>query len=67
MTAVRGSGLGSSADWINADDVASAEALGLGMRDPDMLGDGERIEGLFSPIYFDFDQSFIRPADGGTL
>ena len=33
----------------------------------DMLGDGNRLEGLFSPIYFDFDQSFIRPADRGAL
>ena len=68
MTAVRGSGMGdSSADWINPEDVARAEALGLSTRDPDMMGDGNRVEGLFSPVYFDFDQSFIRPADRGTL
>ena len=69
MTAVRGSGTGSgSADWINPEDIARAEALGLSTRDSDMLlGEGNRIENLFSPIYFDFDQSFIRPADRGTL
>ena len=68
MTAVRGSGTGGSADWINPEDIARAEALGLSMRDADMMaGQGNRIEGLFSPVYFDFDQSFIRPADRGTL
>lgn len=69
MTAVRGSGTGSnSADWISPEDIARAEALGLSTRDSDMLlGEGNRIENLFSPIYFDFDQSFIRPADRGTL
>ena len=66
MTAVRGGGMG-GADWINPEDVSRAEALGLTTRDPDMLGDGNRIENMFSPIYFDFDQSFIRPADRGTL
>lgn len=65
MTAVRGSGTGSdSADWISPEDIARAESLGLGMRD-DMSG--ERLENLFSPVYFDFDQSFVRPADRGTL
>ena len=29
--------------------------------------EGERIENLFSPVYFDFDQSFIRAADRPTL
>jgi len=68
MTAVRGLGAGpNSADWIDPADIANAEALGLGMRDPDMMGDGNRVENLFSPVYFDFDQSFIRPADRGTL
>ena len=71
MTAVRGSGTGSgssSADWISAEDIARAEALGLPMRDADMMGnEGNRLENLFSPVYFDFDQSFVRPADRGTL
>jgi peptidoglycan-associated lipoprotein len=68
MTAVRGIGTSpNSADWIDPADVARAEALGLGMRDADMLGEGNRIENMFSPVYFDFDQSFIRPADRGTL
>jgi peptidoglycan-associated lipoprotein len=69
MTAVRGgSGTGSgSADWISPEDIARAENLGLGMRDSDMTGDANRLENLFSPVYFDFDQSFVRPADRGTL
>jgi len=68
MTAVRGiGGDRTSADWMDPADLANAEALGLGMRDPDMMGEGNRVENLFSPIYFDFDQSFIRPADRGTL
>ena len=66
MTAVRGSGMGSSSDWINPEDVARAESLGLSTRDPG-IGEGNQIENLFSPVYFDFDQSFIRPADRGTL
>lgn len=70
MTAVRGQGTGSgsgSADWISPEDIARAGALGLETRDPDMLGEGNRIENLFSPVYFEFDQSFIRPADRATL
>ena len=65
MTAVR-SGAGSGADWINPDDVVQADELGLSMRDPDMLGvDGT--ENVLSSVYFDFDQSFVRPADRTVL
>lgn len=69
MTAVRGQGAGGpgSADWISPEDIARAEALGLDMRSEDMMDQDNRIEGLFSPIYFDFDQSFIRPADRAVL
>jgi peptidoglycan-associated lipoprotein len=69
MTAVRGQGAGGgdSADWISPEDIARAEALGLDMRSGDMMDQGNRIENLFSPIYFDFDQSFIRPADRPVL
>jgi peptidoglycan-associated lipoprotein len=71
MTAVRGQsqdGAGAGADWISPEDIERAEGLGLSMRDPDMMGgDANRIENLFEPVYFDFDQSFIRPADRGTL
>lgn len=67
MTAVRGQGSGpGSADWISPEDIARAEQLGLSARDASMT-EGNRIEDLFSPIYFDFDQSFIRPADRATL
>jgi peptidoglycan-associated lipoprotein len=70
MTAVRGQGTGTgpgSADWISPEDIARAGALGLETRNPGMLDDGNRLENLFSPIYFEFDQSFIRPADRATL
>lgn len=68
MTAVRGQGTGpGSADWISPEDIANAEALGLSTRDPSMLNGENRLENLFPPVYFDFDQSFIRPADRGTL
>lgn len=70
MTAVRGQsagGGGDSADWISPEDIARAEALGLDMRSDDMMNQDNRIENLFSPIYFDFDQSFIRPADRSVL
>jgi len=68
MTAVRGlHDRSNSADWIDSADIARAEALGLQTRNPDMMGEGNRLENLFSPVYFDFDQSFIRPADRGTL
>jgi peptidoglycan-associated lipoprotein len=69
MTAVRGQGAGGSgsADWISPEDIARAEALGLDMRSEDMMDQDNRIENLFAPIYFDFDQSFIRPADRTVL
>jgi peptidoglycan-associated lipoprotein len=72
MTAVRGGADGGrqSADWISPGDIARAESLGLGLRDPSMTGaDGmdNRLENLFEPIYYDFDQSFIRPADRPIL
>lgn len=68
MTAVRGSGIGAgSGDWISGSDINSAEAMGLEMRNSGITGDSNRIENLFSPIYFDFDQSFIRPSDRPVL
>jgi len=71
MTAVNGQGFGvggDDADWVSAEELAQYEALGLNMRDEDMIaGDGNRIEDLFSPIYFEFDQSFLRPADRTVL
>ena len=65
MTAVR-TGTGSGADYISPEDIARANALGLSMRDPDMM-DGNRDENLLSTVYFDFDQSFVRPADRTVL
>lgn len=60
-----------SADWINPEDIARAESLGLTGRDADMsaaaLGTGNQIEDMFEPVYFDFDQSFIRPEDRSEL
>ncbi|MFO7724804.1 MAG: OmpA family protein [Oceanipulchritudo sp.] len=68
MTAVRGQETGpGSADWISPEDIGNAEDLGLSARDPSMLDGENRIEDLFQPVYFDFDQSFIRPADRDTL
>lgn len=72
MTAVRASGtgaggLGSGADWINPEDVRRAGDLGLTARDGRMMGDENRITGLFDPVFFEFDQSFIRPEDRPVL
>ena len=70
MTAVAGQRTaGDSLDWISPEDVARAEALGLAMRDAafEANGDGERIEGLLPSVFFDFDQSFIRPEDRPAL
>lgn len=68
MTAVRsssGSGTDSSADWIRARELERAGDVGLGLeeRNLDMMRDGDRVEGLFPSVYFEFDQSFIRPQD----
>lgn len=70
MTDVR-SGMGDG-DFVAGTDIDGLSGAGAGLglegRDPSMLlGEGNRIENLFSPVYFDFDQSFIRPADRGTL
>lgn len=70
MTAVAGQrAAADSLDWISPEDVARAEALGLAMRDAafDANGEGERIEGLLPSVFFDFDQSFIRPEDRPAL
>lgn len=72
MTAVRsGSGMQSnSADWIDPSAVNAASDLGLAMRDPamsDLNAMDNRIENLFEPVLFEFDQSFIRPEDRPTL
>lgn len=70
MTAVAGQrAAADSLDWISPEDVARAEALGLTMRDAafDANGDGERIEGLLPSVFFDFDQSFVRPEDRPAL
>ena len=66
MTAVR-SGM-SDGDFVTGSELDALTDTGLQGRDPSMLlGEGNRIENLFSPVYFDFDQSFIRPSDRGTL
>jgi len=67
MTAVGGTGAGQYSDWINPADVDRANALGLSMRDSSFGEGGEHIEGLLPSVYFDFDQSFIRPADRPAL
>lgn len=70
MTAVRsGMGDGDFVTGSGVDTLGGMDGLdGLEGRDPSMMmGEGNRIENLFSPVYFDFDQSFVRPADRGTL
>src|SRR5690606_29142266 len=72
LTAV-GAGYGSSgnrsADWISPEDVARNRELGLDMRSgmSGLAGADGRIEDMFAPVYFDFDQSFVRPSDRPTL
>jgi peptidoglycan-associated lipoprotein len=69
LTAVGGPfGTGSSADWLDADQLGRAGQLGLSERDPAFgAGADGYIRDMFSPVYFDFDQSFVRPADRPTL
>lgn len=67
MTAVRGQAGTGGADWINPEDISSAGALGLSGRDPSLMDASNRLENLFPPVYFDFDQSFVRPEDRPTL
>lgn len=70
MTAT-GSGAGArggSADWISPEDIARAQQLGLEGRDSRFGSDLDgRITNLFDPVFFDFDQSFVRPADRPIL
>jgi peptidoglycan-associated lipoprotein len=41
---------------------------GLSFRDPNFnILEGEQFRGVFPTIYFDFDQSFVRPADRPAL
>lgn len=67
MTSI-GGGAGNSADYINPQDVGNAAALGLESRNSAFaLGEGTREEGLLPSVYFDFDQSFVRPSDRDLL
>lgn len=70
LTAVGHSGAraGSSADWISAEDIERAQQLGLGIRDDGFtVGEDGGIRDMFSPVFFEFDQSFIRPSDRPVL
>ena len=61
---------GASLDWISPEDVRRASELGLLTRGSGFGGEGEngeRIEGLLPSVFFDFDQSFVRPADRPAL
>lgn len=67
MTGI-GAGSGSSADYINPQDVTNAAALGLESRNSAFGADAaNREEGLLPSVYFDFDQSFVRPSDRDLL
>lgn len=73
MTAVSagaGSGSEQSPDWISPEDVNTAQSLGLPLRDADLSNADNRAnrrDDLFDPVFFEFDQSFIRPADRPVL
>lgn len=69
MTAVGAqAGRGASADWVPMDGIDRAEQLGLGMRDDRFaIGEDGGIRGMFDPVFFDFDRSFVRPGDRPIL
>lgn len=70
MTSVRSGSSGTGAqsdDWIRAQELGRAGDLGLEGRNREMMGDENRIEGMFPSIFFEFDQSFIRPEDRATI
>ena len=50
---------GTRPDWVNATDIYGPGAAGLQMRDGGIPG--KYIEGVLPSVYFDFDQTFIRP------
>lgn len=71
MTAVRsgqGDGTGADGDWIRSQGFGTGDELGLAGRDGRMnAANDNRITGLYPSVYFEFDQSFIRPEDRGIL
>lgn len=64
MGGARGDG---SQDYINPEDQRRNAALGLESRDAAFGDAGRREEGVLPTVYFQFDQSSVRPADRPLL
>ena len=60
---------GERIDYVIAKDI-DGSPLKLPLRDESFdarVGSGNRVEGLLPSVYFDFDQSYIRPAERDNL
>ncbi len=69
MTAgMRGAGAGASGDYISPEDMRRMQELGLQDRSGGLFGPNAiREEGVLPSVYFDFDQSVVRPQDRPRL
>lgn len=52
---------GNRKDWVDATDIYGSGAAGLELRGDGISGN--YVEGILPTIFFDFDQSFIRPGE----
>ena len=60
-----GAGGGLSPTDVNA--ALDPSAMGLEARDPNIIEDANSIRGMFQPVYFDFNDSAIKPGERSKL
>jgi len=61
------SGASQRGDWAGIGVEGDASMMGLEGQDPNLLAAGNQIRGLLPSVYFDFDQSTVRPTERAKL
>ena len=62
-----GGGAGASLSPLDVDAALDPSAVGLEQRDPNIIEDANSIRGMFQPVYFDFNESAVKPGERSKL
>ena len=62
-----GGGAGGSLSPTDVNGALDPSAMGLEARDPNVIEDANSIRGMFQPVYFDFNDSAVKPSERSKL